>query len=382
MLTKARLHVSKSISVNHSMDSHKPGSIEPLSTASKKASSKCHYDMPGNVCKPSLDTITTKKGKVLSVVPKDFIPPRPNRANKSDQKDISPVCLEEKTYPREEYSICFHKNNSICLDQIISKKIKRRRLKINATHGVKLTNVAPPKRWRVPETAMCQLSLNEIMKEEKSIRHLQSTSANTITEPVIITAPEEIVQNKQLIKHLLHSWEFHEFPINAVYEYNSVELPPNDSDYIKTLFDNTMQPYAVTSIKRIVNPYLLLSYHLKKATNNEYEEKLLFHGTMIENVDSICIDNFDWRLVSKHKFGKGVSFSSTPCYAKNYQDNSGDTKVMFAAKVLVGSTSIGQFDTNVPQEPSDTTTDRKKRVYVKYEDSSFYPAYLINYKKK
>ncbi|XP_066255461.1 protein mono-ADP-ribosyltransferase TIPARP-like [Euwallacea similis] len=363
------------------MDRHKSGSTEPLLPALKKHLSKSQYDLPSSL--PS-KTIVTKKGKVLSVVPKNFIPPRPHCVNESDQKDINTVSLKKNTPLSEQpLSIWFNQENSISLDQIIiEEKRKKRQLKMNAAQKVEPKNGVPLKRWQIPELAICQPDLKEIMRQQKSIHFHQNKSLITINKPIIATSSEKIAQNQQLIKHLLYLWQFHEIPMKSTYEFKAIDLSSDEFSYIQTLFNNTMQSYTMTSIERVVNPYLLLSYHLKKATHNKYQEKLLFHGTKIENIDSICIDNFDWRLVYKHKYGKGVSFSTTPCYARHYQDPLGDNKVMFAAKVLVGWTLTGQNNTKLPQEPYDTTTDKNQRVYVKYDDSSFYPAYLIYYQEK
>lgn len=55
-------------------------------------------------------------------------------------------------------------------------------------------------------------------------------------------------------------------------------------------------------------------YNVRYGTVNEL---LLFHATSAANVDPIRKDNFDWRKVSRGKFGLGSSFSDSAQYANN-----------------------------------------------------------------
>lgn len=50
---------------------------------------------------------------------------------------------------------------------------------------------------------------------------------------------------------------------------------------------------------------------------------------------------------------------------------------MFKAKVLKGTSHIGEYFTSVPMEGYDTTTNSKFTVYVKYQDFEFYPEYIL-----
>lgn len=165
----------------------------------------------------------------------------------------------------------------------------------------------------------------------------------------------------------------------------------NDVLEIKALFERTMLSYEMTSIEQVVNPFQLLHYQTRKLLNPLYREKLLFHGTMLQNVDSISTNNFDWRMVVNDKYGRGVSFSTKPFYASYYGTENGhyeyeQNRVMFAVKVLVNyEYALKENEYHriyIPKPPFDTTTDPQSRVYVKYDDSSFYPAYVIRYRKK
>lgn len=152
---------------------------------------------------------------------------------------------------------------------------------------------------------------------------------------------------------------------------------------IKKMFSNK---FKVMEIFQIENPYLLIQYGLKKIEYlNKYgavQEKLLFHGTKENNVESIVKENFDWRKTKQwHKYGLGVYFTQKPSIASRFSDKS-TTKAMFYVKVLISSQCIGEKNMPIPPDNTDTTTNRKKTEYVKYDDNSFYPLYLIYYINK
>lgn len=52
---------------------------------------------------------------------------------------------------------------------------------------------------------------------------------------------------------------------------------------------------------------------------------------------------------------------------------------MFLVKVLVAKDQMGGKKTIIPKNDCDTTTDRHKNVYVKYDDNTFCPSYVIYY---
>ena len=79
----------------------------------------------------------------------------------------------------------------------------------------------------------------------------------------------------------------------------------------------------------------------KKMSKNRgnANEKYLYHGTSPESIDSICAQNFDFRVSGKNAtmFGKGSYFATTASYS--HSDTSKDSNghfSMFAAQVLVG----------------------------------------------
>jgi poly [ADP-ribose] polymerase 7/11/12/13 len=108
-------------------------------------------------------------------------------------------------------------------------------------------------------------------------------------------------------------------------------------------------------------------------------EMELFHATCSSNVSSITRNNFDWRRTMRARFGIGVSFSPDAHYANAYSNrNNPSRRAMLIAKVLVGSTCNGYDFMKLPGSV-DTSTGNSGKVYVKYSDNEFYPAYVAYY---
>uniref|UniRef100_A0A3Q1F3L6 Poly [ADP-ribose] polymerase n=1 Tax=Acanthochromis polyacanthus TaxID=80966 RepID=A0A3Q1F3L6_9TELE len=134
----------------------------------------------------------------------------------------------------------------------------------------------------------------------------------------------------------------------------------------------------------------------------DIQEKRLFHGTNITNVDTICKYNFDLRLAGQHGsvFGKGIYFAIHASYADKYSQSSTDplpvdgwnahnrrTKIMFLARVIVGTSTVGGEDFRKPDHESPENTHdscvndiNNPSIFVIFDPNQIYPEYLIHYK--
>jgi len=143
--------------------------------------------------------------------------------------------------------------------------------------------------------------------------------------------------------------------------------------------------YGPEKVVRVQNPYLWGCYLLKKAecTNRSdcsVTENVLFHATGQSNIYSITKNNLDWRRSFRTKFGCGVSFSPSAKYANTWCNRDiGSSRALIVAKVLVGSSHEGGYNTVLPREGYDTTIGNCGKVYVKYYDHEFYPEYVVYY---
>lgn len=86
-------------------------------------------------------------------------------------------------------------------------------------------------------------------------------------------------------------------------------------------------------------------------------------------------NNFDWRLVKRHRFGHGVSFARDVDYAAKQATQKG---TYIVAGILVANSKVGKDDTLIPPGYFDTTTNAAKSVYVKYNDNDYYPYYIVD----
>ncbi|XP_048507791.1 protein mono-ADP-ribosyltransferase PARP12-like isoform X2 [Athalia rosae] len=133
-------------------------------------------------------------------------------------------------------------------------------------------------------------------------------------------------------------------------------------------------------IGRIENPYLwsryVLRYEEMKAQNltRHVTEQIVIHATSISAAYEIADNNFDWRLVKRHRYGKGVSFARDAGYANQHAKQN---EAYIIAGILVAKTSVGHYSIQIPPNDIDTTTNPRHTVFVKYCDSDFYPYYIV-----
>ncbi|XP_029017884.1 protein mono-ADP-ribosyltransferase PARP11-like [Betta splendens] len=139
----------------------------------------------------------------------------------------------------------------------------------------------------------------------------------------------------------------------------------------------------------------------------EIQERRLFHGTNVKNVDTICKYNFDVRLAGRHAaaYGKGVYFAKYASIADRYSRTSssslplhrgdtqstrfGETKVLFLARVVIGKPTLGAPDLQKPDHQSsenfhDSCVDKieNPNIFIIFDSNQIYPEYLIQYKSK
>ncbi|CAI6367450.1 unnamed protein product [Macrosiphum euphorbiae] len=111
----------------------------------------------------------------------------------------------------------------------------------------------------------------------------------------------------------------------------------------------------------------------------EVREETLFHATSVSNAIRIAHKNIDWRLTGRTRFGKGAWFSPNAAYANRYAGRRG---AFIIARVLVRKieeTGI-DYDLEIPStNDCDTTLRNDGNVYVKYDDNTFYPEYIVHY---
>lgn len=179
-----------------------------------------------------------------------------------------------------------------------------------------------------------------------------------------------------------------------------VTLENSSKEYsdISHLLLLTLPGRRTRAIKRIQNPFLWrpfknkqLELTLKYGSAKTLNIQRLFHGTREEYVESICKENFDWRLYGTnvgHKFGRGSYFSNSAAVASRYcQPSLLGHCFLLVAEVIVGEVTKGDSSMTRPpknvftNELYDTTVDDPvaPKVFVKYDKQEYCPLYVIEF---
>ncbi|NXH60740.1 PAR12 polymerase, partial [Rhabdornis inornatus] len=182
--------------------------------------------------------------------------------------------------------------------------------------------------------------------------------------------------------------------------YKAVVISSATPEYneIKQLFHQTMKNYSILKIQRIQNPSLWKVFQWQKEKmkrengGKEVQEKLLFHGTDITSMKTICTQNFDWRICGSNgtNYGKGSYFARDAHYSHAYCRATLQGHFMFVARVLVGDYVKGNADYVRPPKKCadklwfyDSCVDNELNpsVFVVFEKHQIYPEYIIEYKE-
>lgn len=158
----------------------------------------------------------------------------------------------------------------------------------------------------------------------------------------------------------------------------------NEYQRIESWIRQSLPNVRITGMEKVTNSFLRSSYELKKAEygakQKAVREVQLLHATAAGKVDSICKENFDWRLIFRAKFGKGTSFSPNADYANCHCNRkNGFRRAFIVTSVIMADEDEGCENLNIPFGNNDTTTNHNGLVYVKYQDNEFLPLFVVYY---
>ncbi|CAH2005017.1 unnamed protein product [Acanthoscelides obtectus] len=122
--------------------------------------------------------------------------------------------------------------------------------------------------------------------------------------------------------------------------YAIVPVFPYTPEYT-CLIDRFFGDYTcnIKGLYRVQNPLAYMKFSLRLEQYRKKESccvRTLFHDTPIENTESICKNNFDWRCGRRYKYGPGVYFSISPTLANRHSSRSRSLdRSMFMVDVLI-----------------------------------------------
>ena len=143
--------------------------------------------------------------------------------------------------------------------------------------------------------------------------------------------------------------------------------------------------YRIKSIRDVRDDGMRACFDTVKRTTVGTEERAwLFHGTTHAAAKRIALNGFNRSFCGRNAtaFGKGVYFARDISYSvqATYSpaDDTGE-KVVFAARVLVGKTTIGNATMLEPGDGFDTTVNSAQdpTIFVVYKDYQAIPEFEI-----
>jgi len=136
-------------------------------------------------------------------------------------------------------------------------------------------------------------------------------------------------------------------------------------------------------IEEVQNPNLQKSYdELKMKIGNE---KLLFHGTAEEAINSIAAGGFNPEYNKTSAYGKGTYFAEKASYSFSYMKEGRDgVAYMFLCTVLTSRTCPGRGQLVIDTEKYDSAVDniQNPAIFVTPHAGAAYPKYIISFHKK
>jgi Poly(ADP-ribose) polymerase catalytic domain. len=266
----------------------------------------------------------------------------------------------------------------------------------SSTHSASNRQSSYARPWYEDPTST-QYQQHEASRRKRLLEERKIQERKRVEQQHLIPISSRPLHRVVLQHPLAANWD--PMPSNSAFIKTDVQQYTQEYNTVFRLFKSTTQKqFKIVQIERVQNSYLLGCYLLKKnemecLRGNYVEERRVFHGTKQSNVQSICENNFDWRLhgdSTGNRYGKGVSFSPISYYASHYSDKYAPVKVMFLVRVLISKCTTGNGNMTIPPrifdvynrnsiERYDTAQKENGHVIVKFCDSEYYPEYLIHY---
>ncbi|KAK5620550.1 hypothetical protein CRENBAI_022279 [Crenichthys baileyi] len=253
---------------------------------------------------------------------------------------------------------------------------------------------------RLPKTANYNLEKQNITKGMVDAQGL-TWSVNLLQMEAKINLSRQTAKLKRLENLPDFTFPLYWDNMSKNEDLKEVLLDPSSAEYrtVQQQFISTAQNKIIVKIERLQNVHLRRAYEMEKKHISEKNkndggagEKLLYHGTSQENLNSIKTKGFNRSFSGKHAtlYGHGTYFAVNASYSVSYSNPAADgTQTMFVARVLTGRYTPGRSDMRVPpprnsQQPHDrynSLVDRMDNpaIFVVFHDSQAYPDYLITF---
>ncbi|NXE40178.1 PAR12 polymerase, partial [Ptilorrhoa leucosticta] len=237
------------------------------------------------------------------------------------------------------------------------------------------------------------IQTNTVFKTQRQVcRRPKFVSAEDVQKIKTGSQKDSSIPNQTCPSH----WDSSRLPDLGYKEVVISNLTPEYNE-IKQLFHQTMKNYSILEIQRIQNPSLWKVFQWQKEKmkkengGKEVQEKLLFHGTDVISMKTICTQNFDWRICGSNgtNYGKGIYFARDASYSHTYCQATQQGYLMFVARVLVGDYVKGSAAyVRPPRKCADrlwfydscVDDELNPSVFVIFEKHQIYPEYIIQYK--
>jgi len=161
-----------------------------------------------------------------------------------------------------------------------------------------------------------------------------------------------------------------------------VEMSDPVYDQISKRVRQSFPNSCICWIEEVQNPDLQKSYdELKLKIGNE---KLLFHGTSEEAINSIAAGGFNPEFNKASAYGKGTYFAEKASYSFSYMKQGRDgVAYMFLCTVLTGRMCRGSNQLVINTENYDSAVDNldNPTIFVSPHAAAAYPKYIISFHK-
>jgi len=161
-----------------------------------------------------------------------------------------------------------------------------------------------------------------------------------------------------------------------------IEMSDPVYDQISKRVRQSFPNSCICWIEEVQNPILQKSYdELKLKIGNE---KLLFHGTSEEAINSIAAGGFNPEYNKTSAYGKGTYFAEKASYSFNYMKQGRDgVAYMFLCSVLVGRMCRGSNQLVINTKNYDSAVDNvdNPTIFVSPHAAAAYPKYIISFHK-
>lgn len=176
-------------------------------------------------------------------------------------------------------------------------------------------------------------------------------------------------------------------PVDLTMRFTTLSVGSEEFEKVASYITKSYPNSCIMFIEKIENHRYEEKYETLKASMENPDERILFHGTTERSAYAIAEDGYRISMNKRSQYGVGTYFAGAALYSKDYADihknDEFELSFMLVNKVLTGRKVQGRVGSKINLESADSQVDSvtSPRLFSIPREYQAIPLYLVAFHK-